>query len=231
MYWKGLQMHGGDFSALTLRGILRPGWRGFLRVKRGLQAWLKLHVGLLRHRKEIKIIVGASATTMKGWISTEYPIIDITDYLRLCRYFKPNSVSAVLAEHVLEHLTADQVLVSSQNIFSLLKPGGYWRIAVPDGYHKEETYIDQVRPGGSGEGADDHKTLHTVDSLTATLTSVGFSVVPLEYFDSGHHFHAIEWDLRDGYISRSLKNDPRNLKVPLSYTSLIVDAIKPLEKK
>ena len=31
------------------------------------------------------------------------------------------------------------------------------RIAVPDGFHADENYISIVKPGGTGEGAEDHK--------------------------------------------------------------------------
>ena len=38
-------------------------------------------------------------------------------------------------------------------------PGGNFRIAVPDGFHTDPSYIENVKPGGTGEGSEDHKNL------------------------------------------------------------------------
>lgn len=35
----------------------------------------------------------------------------------------------------------------------VLKPGGYVRVAVPDGFHPDPAYIEMGRPGGYGTGS------------------------------------------------------------------------------
>ncbi len=47
----------------------------------------------------------------------------------------------------------------------------------------------------------------------------------LEYFDEAGNFHRSPWDASDGFVARSADYDPRNKEKPLSYTSLIVDAV------
>ena len=100
------------------------------------------------------------------------------------------------------------------------------RIAVPDGLHPDPAYIDQVKPGGSGSGSDDHKVLYTYKTLSKLLESVGFEIRLLEYFDEEGKFHYSEWSPDDGMIRRSSRFDQRNTVVPNAYTSLILDALK-----
>jgi predicted SAM-dependent methyltransferase len=173
-----------------------------------------------------KIIVGSSATAMSGWISTEYPYVDITKRDLLLDWFGTESVSAILAEHVLEHLTTEEASLALGNLFEILEPGGYFRIAVPDGFHPNINYIDDVKPGGLGSGSEDHKVLYTITSLTEILVTSGYSVRPLEWFDSEGIFRRNEWSPKDGMVTRSSMFDERNIDKPLSYTSLIVDAYK-----
>jgi predicted SAM-dependent methyltransferase len=101
------------------------------------------------------------------------------------------------------------------------------RIAVPDGFHPDPDYIEYVRPGGTGAGADDHKVLYNYKLLSEQLRRAGFEVTLLEYWDENGDFHFRPWSSRDGYISRSRDHDERNQNGTLAYTSLIVDAIKP----
>lgn len=177
----------------------------------------------------LRIVVGASGTARPGWVGTDYPLVDLTDPCSLQRVFVRESVSAILAEHVWEHLTEEQALAAARNCYQLLRPGGYLRIAVPDGLHPDPAYIEYVRPGGTGAGSDDHKVLYTHASLAHLLKRAGFRVEKLEWFDEEGKFHYREWSPEDGYIARSTRFDERNALNPTAYTSLILDAHKPLE--
>ncbi|ORU94012.1 MAG: hypothetical protein A6F70_07265 [Cycloclasticus sp. symbiont of Bathymodiolus heckerae] len=179
-------------------------------------------------RKEpLKVILGAGGTKQQGWLSTDYPIIDVLDTDTFRKYFCFSSVHAFQAEHVWEHLTEDEALVASRNCLDALKPGGYFRLAVPDGYHTDSDYIDDVKPGGLGAGADDHKVLYNYQSLSAELKKAGFYVKLLEWFDEKGDFHYQDWSVDDGMVVRSTRFDQRNKMNPRAYTSLIIDAIKP----
>ena len=176
-----------------------------------------------------KIVVGAGGTQFRGWISTEQDVLNLVMESDWATYFEKDSVDAVLAEHVWEHLTPDESRTAATQCFKFLKPGGYLRVAVPDGYHPDASYIDAVRPGGHGPGADDHKVLYTYESFRSVFIDVGFDVALLEYFDERAEFHYNEWNCTDGFIERSKRFDLRNADGALTYTSIILDARKPLD--
>jgi predicted SAM-dependent methyltransferase len=181
----------------------------------------------VRQVSPLRIVVGAGGLYDPGWIPTDVDVLDILDEAHWRRLFRENSIDAILAEHVWEHLTAEQGLVAARNCQRFLRSGGYLRVAVPDGFHPDPGYIEWVRPGGSGAGACDHKRLYNHESFRQLFESAGFQVELLEYFDAGGHFHATNWDPALGKIERSKRFDERNQDRRLVYTSVILDARKP----
>jgi YD repeat-containing protein len=173
-----------------------------------------------------RLLLGRSPFPQPSWIALDTTLFDGTNGKEWATYFKPNHVDAVVAEGVLEYLTPQQGQQLAQHCFAYLKPGGYLRLAVPDGYHPDPSYIQQVRVGSVEQGRE-RRVLYTYPYLTDMLKAVGFRVTPLEYFDADGRFHAVEWNPAGGKIHRSARFDARNQKRPLSYTSLIVDARKP----
>jgi predicted SAM-dependent methyltransferase len=131
-----------------------------------------------------------------------------------------------LAEHVWEHLSETESKKALTECYRYLKPSGMLRIAVPDGYHPDPSYIEYVRPGGKGVGSEDHKILCNYKLLTEKLKYSGFCVELLEYWDENGQFHFNDWAPEDGHVLRSKRFDPRNRNGALVYTSLIADAIK-----
>jgi predicted SAM-dependent methyltransferase len=174
----------------------------------------------------LRVVVGAGRVPVAGWIRSEESFLDLLDPETWDRYFRPGTIDALLAEHVWEHLDAHAGTVAARTCFTYLKPGGYLRIAVPDGHFPDPAYIKEVEPGGTGCGATDHKVLYTAESLTALVSETGFEPRLLEYFDRDGVFHETPWDPEAGMIRRSRRFDPRN-RHGLSYTSLIADAFKP----
>ncbi len=100
------------------------------------------------------------------------------------------------------------------------------RVAVPDGFHRDEKYIDAVKPGGTGAGSDDHNNLFTYNSLSDLFTRHGFKANLLEYWDEKKRFNTKYENDNKGYISRSFINDDRNKSGEPVYTSLIIDFTK-----
>lgn len=174
----------------------------------------------------LRIVVGASGVHEPGWLPTDIHVLNMLETADWEEYFAPSSIDAILAEHVWEHLTPAQGLAGVQNCYKYLRSGGYLRLAVPDGLHPDPAYIESVRPGGSGLGADDHRVLYTHRSLTHLLEQAGFSVNLLEYFDDSGVFHSTDWRPADGMIHRSLRFDERNQDGRPNYTSLLADAFK-----
>jgi predicted SAM-dependent methyltransferase len=195
-------------------------------IKDLMIGYKKLELRILSRRRIIKIVIGASLTKYSGWVPTEMNFLNLLKEEDWKFAFRKNSISAILAEHVWEHLTQEEGLLAVKRCHDYLMPGGHLRIAVPDGFHPEKAYIEYVRPGGHGAGADDHKVLYNFISLSKQLEEVGFEVRLLEWFDGNGQFHYQEWNPNDGMVVRSSRFDERNADGKLNYTSLIIDGIK-----
>jgi predicted SAM-dependent methyltransferase len=181
---------------------------------------------LLAASAEKRIILGAGGICSPGWVATDMDFLDIRAPADWERLAQPGTLTAILAEHVWEHLAPADARQAARNCHRFLKPGGHLRVAVPDGLHPDPRYVESVRPGGSGAGADDHKLLYRHHSFADVFRQAGFEVRAQEHFDEGGKFHFREWDPRDGMIWRSLRYDQRNRDGKPNYTSIILDAVK-----
>jgi predicted SAM-dependent methyltransferase len=137
-------------------------------------------------------------------------------------YVRPDSVDALLAEHVWEHMTLDEAKSAASTCYRYLKPGGYIRVAVPDGFFPDPAYQDYIKVGGVAGGSEKggHQVVYTHIKLREVFEAAGFSTVLLEYHDESGVFHGSPWDPADGMIHRSKRFDPRG---PIS---IILDARK-----
>lgn len=171
-------------------------------------------------RRPLRLLVGASSTAYPGWVATEEDELDLTD-ARAWTLFRPGTIDAILAEHVWEHMTADESLRAAELRFRYLRPGGYLRLAVPDGNHPDPNFIEMVRPGATVKDHDVHEVLYTERTLREMLQRAGFEVRALEHYDDEHEFHYSDWSPDDGMIRRSKRFEERG---PVS---VIVDAVKP----
>jgi len=185
---------------------------------------IKLYLFRLQ-RREISIVVGAADNKYDLWISTNYPWFDISKIKSFKKYFAKREVSKILAEHVFEHLSEEDGLNSIKNLKSILKIKGKIRIAVPDGYNPDKSYINHVKPGGVGPGADDHKVLYNYHTIKKLFDN-DFKIKLLEYFDENGNFISKNWinDQKNGFIKRSRFNDKRNTKDKIFFNSIILDA-------
>lgn len=201
--------------------IARPVYR-YLEGKRGSRRFQKL----IKQPGPLRLVIGASGVFDDGWIGTDIQYLNLLIPEHWERSLQTDSVDAMLAEHVWEHLTPEQGLIGAKRCFQYMKPGGYLRVAVPDGYQPDPNYINHVKPGGTGEGADDHKVLYNHETFAALFEQAGFQVKRLESFDDQGAFHENTWDEKDGKIFRSKRFDGRNQGDVLGYTSIILDAYK-----
>lgn len=173
-----------------------------------------------------KVVLGAGELFDKGWIPTNITCLDILNPCNWEQYFSPASIDAMLSEHVWEHMTEAEGAFATKMCFKYLKPGGYLRAAVPDGLHPEPQYIEQVKVGGIGSYAWDHKVLYTYKTFQKVFENAGFKVDLYEFFDEAGQFHYTEWNPEEGKTYRSKRFDKRNSGETLTYTSIILDAKK-----
>lgn len=179
---------------------------------------------LCREGKPVKVVIGAASRSYEDWLNTDLPVLDALNPAHWRSIFPRGSIYRILAEHVIEHWTEDSFRLFLRNVQPFLAKQGFIRIAVPDGFHPDPSYIDFVKPGGSGIGADDHKVLHNHITITRVLSEEQYDYNLLEYFDEAGQFHCSPWEISDGFVARSADYGLRNREVPLSYSSLIVDA-------
>jgi predicted SAM-dependent methyltransferase len=198
------------------------------------RAWNR-RVGPQRLRKAVaratdpKIVIGSGATQIGGeWVSTDREFLDLLRPEDWQRFFKPNTIAAMLAEHVWEHLTLEEGLQAARTCYNYLRPGGYLRLGVPDGFHPDPEYIGWVKVGGRSpmQIANGHRVLYTYKSVRELLERAGFRIKLYEYFDENGVFQYHSWDPRAGMIRRSRFFDKRNEGGRLVFTSIVLDAIK-----
>ena len=179
-----------------------------------------------------KIIIGAGKTLFDGWIATQENELNVLNQEHFSKKFEYQSIDAILAEHVWEHMTEDEGIIAARNCFNYLKPGGYIRCAVPDANFKNEWYQNMVQIGGPGpkdHPAYTHKIVYNYEKFKNVFENVGFIVELLEYCDNNGNFHYVYWNEMDGKIGRSLRFDTRNSINTLKMVSIIIDAKKPIE--
>lgn len=171
----------------------------------------------------LKVVLGAGETEFPGWFNTDFEVLNITSPRNWAQLFAPETIDALLSEHVLEHLSEEEGRIAVNECYRYLKHGGLLRAAVPDGYRRDAAYVAEASPPKDG-----HQELYNVDSFTALLKGVGFVVTPLEYFDAEENFHAQPWDENEGMVMRSIRFDSQVefQRDQMFYTSLIVDARK-----
>lgn len=178
--------------------------------------------------EDLRIIVGAGSIIQSGFISLQESDLDITDAQQWAQLFEPNSIDAIVAEHVFEHLTFSEGLQAARNCYRYLKHGGTLRIAVPDGFHPDQNYIDWVAPG-TGYNGDDHKVLFNYRSLARLMKSAGFFLDYKEFWNEQGEFYTEEMEDRRGQMRRTSHDFWAKLlsaRVGANYTSLVIDGIK-----
>lgn len=186
--------------------------------------------GMVLKQKDIRLVIGAGDyNNNPDWLHTQEKELSLLSEENWKSRFNPNSLSAVLAEHVWEHLTYEEGLTAARICYKYLKPSGYVRCAVPDGFFPDESYQNTIKAGGPGPAnhpAADHKIVYNYKMLAELFETAGFKVELLEYCDEDGIFHDSEWNGEDGVIFRSNKFDPRNQGERLVFPSLIIDAVK-----
>jgi predicted SAM-dependent methyltransferase len=170
--------------------------------------YLKLYLFRLLN-KDIKLIVGGGNTFYKNWLYTDIYILNITSEKNWSKIFRKKEIKAILAEHVLEHLTNTDFEKFLRIVKPYLAKNASIRIAVPDKNHPSKYVKNLVKPGGSDHGSEDHKSFYSHNKFTDIAKKVNYNLVLIEYFDNGGIFkinNKRSIDSDSGYIKRSSKN-------------------------
>ena len=187
-----------------------PGW---LNVDGSWNAWFTHHK-YLRRALELVGVINASNQGADWQVS---PLVhDLSKPLP----FADNSVSAIYASHVLEHLYRNRAMALLSECKRVLKPGGILRLVVPDLHAMVVEYLNSKNNGSSKSAADNlneklafrppapragigfvrfyhlwkdfhsHKWMYDSESLSICLESAGFHQVAQMELNKS----AIPWD-------------------------------------
>lgn len=66
--------------------------------------------------EEIKLLIGAGYTKYKGWFTTNKLFLDVTVEKHFTQLFSKKKISYVLAEHVIEHLTTEEIEIGRAHV-------------------------------------------------------------------------------------------------------------------
>ncbi len=220
-------------QSLKLAPMVRKPLRLFHRLKR---KYFNRYIGAKWFRYQLqaanpcRVVIGSSGWHDRGWIPSDIEYLDLLKPGNWATYFEPDSIDCLLAEHVWEHLSPADGATAARTCFRYLRPGGYLRLAVPDGLHPSTEYLSWVKVGGASPGqiSNDHRVLYTYRTIRELLESVGFRVKLYEHFDEAGVFHYREWSTSQGTVRRTLRHDPRNNGGSReAFTSIMLDAFKP----
>ena len=164
---------------------------------------MKINIGCGKQRFPGWMHIDAKAELASLFQGGEFQCGNALAELRLWNH---DTFDVVFSEHLFEHLDMIETLCLARDAFATLKPGGVFRVAVPDALFRPEPEM----PGEHG-----HKTWWCVDSLCAVLEAAGFS----------RHIVWRAWQ-RNGTLYDDTSNMPLELGPVNRLDSLIVDAIK-----
>jgi len=153
-----------------------------------------------------------------------------------------NSVDVYQAEDVFEHIEYEKLESIVKDIYRILKPGGLFRLSVPD-YRCNILYNRSIKdddgkiifdPFGGGDYSESEKKVTngghlwfpTFEKIKELLMKIPFSIIDyLHYYDEDGNPHCKEIDYKKGYIQRTPDHDER-VSNPYRPMSIVVDCYK-----
>ena len=143
-----------------------------------------------------------------------------------------NSVNIYQSEDVFEHIEYDKLLPAINDIYRILKPGGLFRLSIPDYNQKlmikrclSKNGVIYFDPNGGGEYKNGkvinggHVWFPTIDLEKNLIEKSLFTKVNyLQFYDEKHIPHHSEIDYNLGYIKRTPKFSKKH--------SIVVDCYK-----
>lgn len=125
----------------------------------------RIRIQHLKLRFSRKVVIGAGGIEMRGWVAPEKHHTDVCDLASFEKVWSQPVVTHFFTEQEWGHPEPLGALPAARNCARFLVLGGRIRLAIPAGNHPDPEYFRQVRPGGTRDGAADHKLLYTMGSL------------------------------------------------------------------
>lgn len=197
----------------------------------------------LRLREQIKLYAGdiPEKNQYEGWIGLSITKSDHRHILHDINNPLPlpdNSVDAFQAEDVLEHIQFEKLPSVLNEIFRVLKPGGQFRLSVPDygcDVLQERSLKDAsgkivFDPGGGGtKEYPGHVWFPRIDNVRNLIERTAFaeygSVEYLHYYNMDGSFVIKPIDYSKGHVDRTPDFDER-VRSPYRPMSIVIDLVK-----
>lgn len=151
----------------------------------------------------LRLHLGSGNNRLVGWVNVDFlrpgRKLDLYWDLRRPLPFSDESVDAIFAEHVLEHLPFVVGVGLLRECRRVVRTGGIVRVGVPDldryiaSYLGRDDIIDRVRPGrptralalGEPFFLDGHRCMYDFETMKRALHEAGFTHVEHSRFGEG----------------------------------------------
>lgn len=162
----------------------------------------------------LKIHLGAGEVNLQGWINIDARkfthIHLVSDGFDLSG-FKDASIDEVYTSHVLEHFSFEESEKFIEKIYNILRPGGLFRISVPDiekllDLYKEQKKLGIIKKaimGGQNYPNDFHKSIYDFNELKIILEKNNFKNI--KSWNTEIVFGQSIGDWSDGYYKHNGK--------------------------
>lgn len=102
---------------------------------------------------------------------------------------KDDQLDGIYCSHVLEHLALEDLRIALRNTYRVLKPGGVFRLVLPDLEYCAKRYLDELAAGDSAAAMNfiEHHTMLGIVSRPR-----GFSGMLRSFMGNSHHLWL--WD-------------------------------------
>lgn len=100
---------------------------------------------------------------------------------------EPQSADVVYCSHVLEHMTLDEFRLAIRNVFTYLRPGGTFRLVLPDLEQLIHAYLNDTSPGACSR-------FMQASYLGEQTLSRGLRAMPAALFGRARHLWM--WDFK-----------------------------------
>lgn len=170
--------------------------------------------GILRKihgHRPLQIYIGSGGCQENpGFISLLQSEFDVTKSASFENTLCKASVDTFLTEHTFEHIPYEDAANAFRLIFEYLKPGGLFRIAVPNDGRAGKTFVPSKLDEMIG-----HVSAYNFGHLQQMLKNAGFRNIRLveeqeKFNETTIRIQATEWDFCEGKVHRTLKHDWRN---------------------
>lgn len=180
----------------------------------------------LKLKKESNLILGSGHSfgyndqSFPDFISTDQDELDLINRFEISQYIPKESITTILANHVLEHIYPEEIVSVFINIHFMQKNNGTLIFCVPDINSYSSQYYNSKDEAIIFQPKASHYILYSYESLDNILHKIGYKTYPIYYhvnnreiYGNNESYNILKEIKLLDYIQRSIKSDPYALCV------------------